>query len=443
MRATEPRTETMHSEILDAVIQETETQSFADNSAIAALNKSEIEAQLDAAHRYPRSIKRFLNDAITMATLNQDIAEACMYALPRDGKTIEGPSVRLAEICASAYGNMQIAARSLGAEETQAIGQGMAWDIEKNVRFTVEARRRITTSKGKRYSDDMIIVTSNAAASVGLRNAIFRVIPKTYVDLVYQRAREVAVGNASTLSARRATVFERLVKMGALQERVLARINRASVEDVTLDDVAVLIGLGTAIKNGDAQVDDLFPAGGTPTRGTVDIDSLKPGREENRGHGNENLGGISEEKKNSGTDVRDKLPATASARSAEVPPASGVASAPRTESAAGPTQLSQEAPGGGSSTPHGSTPAPPAAADPEKKWAPVTANDLNIGPIDPDRVCTDKQFETLQTAQLHNDVEAKVFIAWIRQSLGYKMTSHMKQKDYARALKFLQNGGKE
>ena len=180
--------------------------------AVAVLNRSEVEAQLDAAHRHPRSVAKFLREAMTLATLSRPVAESCIYAVPRDGKTIAGPSVRLAEICASAYGNLHIAARIVDIEEKEIVAQGVAWDLEKNLRVTVETRRRITSRNGRRFSDDMITMTGNAAASIALRNAIFRVCPRAYVDTIYAKVREVAVGDAKTLNARRHEVLSRLNK---------------------------------------------------------------------------------------------------------------------------------------------------------------------------------------------------------------------------------------
>jgi hypothetical protein len=227
--------------------------------AVAAIVKSEVEAQIEAAHRYPRNIKAFLNEAMTLATINQEVAESCIYSLPRGGKMITGPSVRLAEICASAYGNMHIAARVVGAEEREVTAQGVAWDTQKNLRISIENKRRITDKRGQRFQDDMIVVTGNAAASIALRNAIFRVIPRAYVMTIYDRARAVAVGSASTLEARREQVIERLGKLGISQERVLARLERPGVVDVDLSDLEVLIGLGTAIKNGETTIEEAFP----------------------------------------------------------------------------------------------------------------------------------------------------------------------------------------
>lgn len=244
--------------------------------AAYALNKSEVEAQLDAAHKYGRSIRSFLNEAITLATFDKEVAMSCIYALPRSGKVISGPSVRLAEICASAYGNLHMGARVVGIEDKEIVAQGICWDLEKNNRVTIEVRRRITGKSGARYNEDMITVTGNAAASIGLRNAIFRIIPKAYVNAVYQKAREVSVGTAFTLSETRGKVIERLTKTGVTLDRILTKAQRPSVEDISLDDVELLIGLGTAIKNGDISIDDAFPKAENlpPANGKSAIDRI-------------------------------------------------------------------------------------------------------------------------------------------------------------------------
>lgn len=229
-------------------------------SQVAALNRSEIEAQLDAAHKYPRSIARFLKEAESMATISEDVAESCMYALPRgDGDPIPGPSVRLAEICASAYTNMQFGSRVLDVEETEIISQGVAWDMEKNIRVSLETRRRIIGKTGKRYKGDMINVTGAAASAIALRNAIFKVIPLAYVRTIYGKAKAVAVGDAKTLYARREGLLGWLQKAGAKLDRILARVGKPSVEDVGLDDLEKLYGLANAIKSSELTVDNAFP----------------------------------------------------------------------------------------------------------------------------------------------------------------------------------------
>lgn len=230
-------------------------------STVAEISKSEVEAQLDAAHKYPRRISYFMEEAKTMVSRSQEIAESCFFSMPRGGKNIMGPSVRLAEIAASAYGNLQVAARPIdvGPEDREVTSQGVAWDMQKNVRYMVESKRRIVDKYGKRYKEDMIVMTQNAASSIALRNAIFRVIPRAYIDDLYNHARHVAVGDVRAIRERRRTVVTRLIKMGTTEERILAVVGRDDVEQITAEDLEKLIGMGTAIKDGHANIDEQFP----------------------------------------------------------------------------------------------------------------------------------------------------------------------------------------
>jgi hypothetical protein len=227
--------------------------------ALEAITRSEVAMQLDSAHRWPRSVKRFLQEAISLATLSTEVAESCMYSVPRDAKMITGPSVRLAEMCASAWGNLHVGARVVDVGEREVTAQGVAWDLEKNLRLTVEVPRSITSKTGKRFSESMIQTTGLAAISIAYRNAVFRIIPRAYVDAVYQKAKAVAVGDAKTLVTRREEVLARIGKLGVTPERVFKRLEVAGLTDMTLEHIETLIGLGTAISTGEIPLDEAFP----------------------------------------------------------------------------------------------------------------------------------------------------------------------------------------
>ncbi len=226
----------------------------------SSVAKHEIEAQIEIAHKFPRDTKKFLKDAVAMVTLTEEIAGSCIYSMSRGGENIAGKSVRLAEICLSAWGNCHAGARPIEVGARDVTSQGVCWDVERNVRITMETKRRITTRNGSRYGDDMIATTQMAAASIALRNAILRVIPSAFTDEVYRAAKACAVGEGEGASSRRAKVFQRLAKMGATVERILAVLHRVAIEEVTIDDVEILIGFGTAIKDGEKTVDEVFPA---------------------------------------------------------------------------------------------------------------------------------------------------------------------------------------
>lgn len=234
----------------------------ADQNAVAMLARAELDQQVSTAKAYPRNIAKFKASALEMATLDQDTAAGCFYVLKRgsgdDAKPIEGPSIRLAEIVGSAWGNLNYGARVVSIDEKFLTAQGICRDLERNVTMTAEVTRRIWGKRG-RYSDDMIGVTANAACSIALRNAIFKVVPMAYVKDVLAQARRVAVGDAKTLELRRTQMIEYFGKMGVPLNRVLWLLNKTGIADITLDDMQVLVGLATAIKDGDTTVDEAFP----------------------------------------------------------------------------------------------------------------------------------------------------------------------------------------
>lgn len=237
----------------------------AESGMIATLNKSEIDQQISTAHRFPRSLKRFRDESLQMVTLSESIAGQCIYALPRDGKVIEGPSARFAEIVASAWGNCRAGARVVDDRGEFVTAQGVFHDLERNVAITYEVQRRITDKKGNRYKADMIGVTANAACSIALRNAILKGIPKAFWEDMYNAARKVNMGDVVTLNTRRAAAISEFQKYGASEAQVTAVLGVAGVEDITLEHLAVLRGLLTAIRDGDTTPEDAFGAITKPT----------------------------------------------------------------------------------------------------------------------------------------------------------------------------------
>jgi hypothetical protein len=230
--------------------------------SLVRLGGEELDIQIVTAKRYPRSLKQFQQEAMSMATIDEETAASCFYVLPRAGKKIEGPGVRLAEIVANCWRNLKYGSKVVGETEDRkfVIAEGFAWDLEKNVASAIRVQRRITDKHGKRYNDDMIGTTSNAAASIALRNAIFKVIPMLFVQQIYLAAKKLAIGDAVSLKDRREKMLAYFAKFGVEEARILAKVKKPSIEDIDLTDLELLVGLSTAIKDGDVDVDAAFPA---------------------------------------------------------------------------------------------------------------------------------------------------------------------------------------
>lgn len=260
-----------------------------------AMEIAEIESQIATAKRYPmhttaEQITEFKQKIMTMATIDQDTAEGCYYAIPRGDKPIDGPSVRLAEIALTCYGNC-VAESDVVAEDDRFIyAMGQCRDLENNVAVRIKVRRRITYSDGlfcdkcglshnwppkdgqcryckspvsfyqnKRFNDDLIAVTANAACAIAFRNSVFKIIPGAFIKPVFAAVKKKAVGDAKSLIGKRDKVIARLARFGVNTERVLLVLGCSTVDDVTAEHVATLIGLGTAIKDGETTVETAFP----------------------------------------------------------------------------------------------------------------------------------------------------------------------------------------
>src|SRR5687768_2626442 len=102
------------------------------DSSLSVILKAEIDTQIATAKAYPRSITAFIEKATSIATLNENVAGSCAYALPRGGKSLEGPSVRLAEIVCSSYGNIRTGARVISNDGKIITAQGVCHDLETN-----------------------------------------------------------------------------------------------------------------------------------------------------------------------------------------------------------------------------------------------------------------------------------------------------------------------
>lgn len=223
-----------------------------------------VDVQVATARAYPRSITKFIQTATEMAILSPEIAQSCIYAIPRDGEMIEGPSARLAEIVASAWGNLRIQAGATEDDGRYVTARGEAWDVERNVAFGFEVKRRITNRSGKTYSDDMIATTGNAAASIALRNAVFKAVPSPFWRPIYFQCRKVIAGDAKTFSSRRDNALEQFGIIGVNEQRVCAALGLKGKADITLEHMVTLAGLLTSLKEGDTTIEEAFPLTGAP-----------------------------------------------------------------------------------------------------------------------------------------------------------------------------------
>lgn len=240
--------------------------------ALQAVDRAHIDIQIATARAYPRDIDRCKKDAMALATMDEATADSMFYVLPKrknqdgtESKAIEGPSIRLAEVIANSWEHIRLEARVDSIDEKFLVATATAFDLQKNYAVRTSVRRRITGKYGKRYSDDMIVTASNAACSIALRNALFKVVPFAFVRPIYEQARKVAIGTAASFTKNRDTILSNLVKAGCKMEAILGYFGYNGADSFKMEDMITLKGVFNAIREGSVTVEDAFAGEELPT----------------------------------------------------------------------------------------------------------------------------------------------------------------------------------
>ena len=229
-------------------------------SLAVSMARAEIDQQITTARAYPRSIDKAVKNIMTLATLDDQSAEECIYALPRGGKPIKGPSIRLAEIISSQWGNCRVGARVVHVDriEKYVEAEGVFHDLESNTATTARVRRRLSDRSGKLLNDDMIVVTGNAACAIAKRNAILGAVPKAVWRKAYTAVEQVIAGDVKTLAERRIGAMKAFAAFGVKPDQVFAVLEIGGLDDINLDHMITLTGMHSALKTGEETVETMF-----------------------------------------------------------------------------------------------------------------------------------------------------------------------------------------
>lgn len=225
----------------------------------------ELNSSILIAKSFPRDLEKCIEKIENFVSRDEETAQSCFYTLTRgkeDKKTtFSGPSIRLAEICASFWGNIHLGSYFISNNGERVVSSGECWDTENNFKVTTEVSKSIMGKHG-RYSTDMQEVTAAAAASMALRNAVFKVIPRIIVEKSLKIAMDVAVnGNKKEsikFEKRRELTLERIQGLGINLNNVLAFFNKQSVDEIDSEELKIIIGVGTSVKDGMLNAKEAF-----------------------------------------------------------------------------------------------------------------------------------------------------------------------------------------
>ena len=221
---------------------------------------AEVQAAIILAKRFPRNIK-IAYDQIITACQRPALAESAIYSYAKGGSDITGPSIRLAEAMAQAWGNLQFGIRELDQRAGESTVEAFAWDIENNVRqvkvFQVKHVRH--TKKGSYVLDDpreIYELTANQGAR-RMRSCILGIIPGDIVEAAVDECENTMKAKADTSPEGIGRLIDAFCKIGVEKEQIEKRIQRR-IDTITAAQMVGLRKVFNSIKDGISGISDWF-----------------------------------------------------------------------------------------------------------------------------------------------------------------------------------------
>jgi hypothetical protein len=221
----------------------------------------EVQGAIFMAKQFPRDEYRAI-EKITRMCERMSLAEQATYSYPRGGKQVTGPSIRLAEAIAQAWGNIDCGVIELenknGASELMAY----AWDLETNTRVTkmFKVKHVRDTKKGSTAltdSRDVYEATANFGAR-RLRACILSVIPGDVVESAVDACKETVTNQDKTPIKDRIKKLEKAFKEIKITKEQLEEYAQRNLNEFGREEIFALQGVYKAIRDGQAKADDYF-----------------------------------------------------------------------------------------------------------------------------------------------------------------------------------------
>ena len=219
---------------------------------------AEARGQIQVAQMFPRDVAAARAELMAECDC-YEFAQVASYAVPRAGGTVTGPSIRLAEAVASAYGHMEWGHRELSRGDGKSEVEVFAWDKQKNNRrirqITVDHYRDTKNGPVKlRDSKDIDDKIANVA-SKQMRGAILALVPKSFTEAAIARCKQTLAGGGGVpLKQRVEKMVDAFAKLGVTAD-LLKKHLKHPLDQTNGDEIADLTAIFNAIKNGDKIAD--------------------------------------------------------------------------------------------------------------------------------------------------------------------------------------------
>jgi len=222
---------------------------------------AEVQSAMAIAKRFPRDQNiAFTN--ILQACKRKSLAEKAMYSYPRGGQTVMGPSIRLAEVLAQNWGNMDFGLLELDRSEGESSVMAYAWDLETNVKRTTVfqvAHKRDTRQGSRKLTDerDIYELVANMGAR-RLRACILNVIPGDIVEEAVNECNRTMSGRSNEPIKDRLRKMLNAFSSISVDAAMIERYLEHPLDNINEEELNNLRAIFTTIKDGQAKREDYF-----------------------------------------------------------------------------------------------------------------------------------------------------------------------------------------
>lgn len=237
--------------------QQNPMQSLINTSPAIAREVARVFVQTQTALSKPRNYNNVIN-VVSTECKRKALAEQAIYRYARGGNDIVGPSIRLAEALARAYGNITFGYEVISQTKTSTTLRAYALDLETNMQaeriFSVEHVRdngvSVTTPR------DIYEHISNYA-SRRVRACILELIPGDIVDYAMDECTATLAETEQINAKKIKNLIEAYKKFDVSQEMIEDFIQR-KIEAIEPDQMVKLRQIYESLVDGIAEVSDFF-----------------------------------------------------------------------------------------------------------------------------------------------------------------------------------------
>ena len=221
----------------------------------------EVQGAIFMAKQFPRDEYAAIQKIERMCE-RMNLAEQATYSYPRGGTQVTGPSIRLAEAIAQAWGNIDCGVIELESKNGASEMMAYAWDLETNTRVTkmFKVKHVRDTKKGQQTlsdSRDIYEATANFGAR-RLRACVLAVIPGDVVERAVEACKDTVINKDKTPVDQQIKNLEKAFKEFKVTREQLEEYAGFNLSKFGKEEIFQLRGVYKAIKDGNATKEDYF-----------------------------------------------------------------------------------------------------------------------------------------------------------------------------------------